>query len=68
MFSSLRQMSQLRNWNRWTPAVRAAVAPAPTVTGVAGQLMESADAMAGLDPHQAHELRLAARAYLSVVR
>jgi hypothetical protein len=68
MFSSLRQMSQLRNWNRWTPNARAALAPTPVAPGVAGQLMESADALAGLDPHQAHELRLAARAYLSVVR
>lgn len=31
-------------------------------------LLESAEARVGLDPHQAEELRQAARAYLSVVR
>lgn len=36
--------------------------------GVAQQLMESAEARAGLSPHQAQELRSAAFAYLSVVR
>lgn len=34
----------------------------------AHNLLESAEARAGLDPHQAEELRQAARAYLSVVR
>lgn len=36
--------------------------------GVAHQLMERAEARAGRHPHQAQELRNAARAYLSVVR
>lgn len=36
--------------------------------GVAHQLMESADACAGTNPHDAQELREAALAYLSVVR
>ncbi|WP_426147505.1 hypothetical protein [Polaromonas sp. DSR2-3-2] len=35
---------------------------------VAHQLMERADAGAGRDPHQAQELRSAARAFLSVIR
>lgn len=35
---------------------------------VAHDLMESADACAGNDPHLAQELREAAYAYLSVVR
>jgi hypothetical protein len=35
---------------------------------VARSLLESAEARAGLNPHQARELREAARAYLSVVR
>ncbi|SFB85767.1 hypothetical protein SAMN05216344_104169 [Polaromonas sp. OV174] len=41
------------------------VAPAD---GVAGQLMERAQAGAGRNPQQAQELRRAACAYLSVVR
>lgn len=36
--------------------------------GFAHQLMESADACAGTNPHDAQELREAALAYLSVVR
>lgn len=36
--------------------------------GVAQQLMERAEARAGLSPQQAQELRSAAFAYLSVVR
>ena len=44
---------------------RNALAPA---SGVAHQLMERADASAGRDPHQAQELRGAARAFLSVIR
>ena len=43
-------------------------APAPAADGVAHQLMESAEARAGSNPHQAQELRSAAFAYLSVVR
>lgn len=38
------------------------------VSGVARNLMEHAEARAGLDPRQADELRAAARAYLSVIR
>lgn len=36
--------------------------------GVAHQLLESAEACAGTNPHDAQELREAASAYLSVVR
>lgn len=44
-------------------------APAQAAAGgVAHQLMESAEARAGSNPHQAQELRSAAFAYLSVVR
>jgi hypothetical protein len=45
--------------------------PAPAGTrqpGVARQLMERAEASAGLDPQHAQELRDAACAYLRVVR
>ncbi len=38
------------------------------VRSVARHLMEHAEARAGRDPRQAEELRVAARAYLSVVR
>ncbi len=37
-------------------------------SGVAHHLMESAEARAGRNPQQAQELRIAACAYLSVVR
>ncbi|CAN5399772.1 hypothetical protein BH10PSE16_BH10PSE16_33620 [soil metagenome] len=40
----------------------------PPVDNIAHQLMERADADAGRDPHQAQELRSAARAFLRVVR
>lgn len=40
---------------------------APTVSPAAA-LMESADSRAGLDAHQAQELRAAATAWLRVVR
>ena len=43
-------------------------ANAAPVDGVAQNLMERAEAMAGSNPHQAAELRSAASAYLSVVR
>jgi hypothetical protein len=36
--------------------------------GVARSLFERAEARSGQDPRQAHELRLAANAYLRVVR
>jgi hypothetical protein len=41
---------------------------APAQNGVARRLMESAEARAGTDPRQAQELRVAASAYLRVVR
>ena len=41
---------------------------APVQNGVARRLMESAEARAGTDPRQAQELRVAASAYLRVVR
>ncbi len=41
---------------------------ARTDDSVAHQLMESADACAGTNPHDAQELREAASAYLRVVR
>lgn len=40
----------------------------PAAPGVARRLMESAEARAGTDPQQAEELRIAASAYLRVVR
>ena len=40
----------------------------PPAGNVAGQLMERAQARAGRHPHQAQELREAARTYLSVIR
>lgn len=43
-------------------------ANAAPADGVAQNLMERAEAMAGSNPHQAAELRSAASAYLSVVR
>lgn len=69
MLSTLRQIHRLRLWR----ALKSVVARVPTpgtagTVGVAGQLLQNADAMAGHDPHQAQALRLAACAYLSVVR
>ena len=66
MYALFAQLTQLRNWNRWTPALNAA--RQPEGDGVAHQLMERAEARAGLNPRQARELRRAASAYLSVVR
>ena len=68
MFTALSLMAQMRNWNR--PALRARHASrtnAPS-QGLAHELLTSAEARAGQNPHQAEELRRAARAYLSVVR
>jgi len=45
-----------------------AIAASVPSNGVARNLMERAEAGAGRNPHQAQELRGAARAYLSVVR
>lgn len=42
--------------------------PALAQEGIAQQLMQRAEARAGQNPHQAQELRDAARAYLRVVR
>lgn len=42
--------------------------PVASRNGVAQQLMDRAEARAGLDPQQAQELRDAAYAYLRVVR
>ena len=42
--------------------------PVASRNGVAQQLMDRAEARAGLDPQQAQELRDAACAYLRVVR
>ena len=44
------------------------VLPVKPENGLAHQLMESADACAGVDPQHAQELRVAACAFLSVVR
>lgn len=68
MFTLFAQLTQLRNWNRWTPVLRTVRQPQPEGDGVAQQLMERAEARAGQNPHQARELRSAASAYLSVVR
>ena len=47
----------------------AQAAPAPARQAeLSAQLMESAEASAGQDPHRAAELRSAALAYLGVVR
>lgn len=56
MFALIAQISQLL---RPTAARR---------QSVPRSLLESAEARAGLNPHQAAELRAAAQAYLSVVR
>jgi hypothetical protein len=56
----LNLLTQLSQWAHAAPAVRGASIP--------NNLMERAEARAGLNPYQAQELRLAACAYLSVVR
>lgn len=68
MYALLAQLTRLRNWNRWTPSLRAADEPVAGENGVASQLMERAESRAGLNPRQARELRRAASAFLSVVR
>ncbi len=73
MFTVLSLMTQMRNWNRPALNSRATIArhasrsSAPS-QGPAHDLLSSAEARAGQNPHQAEELRSAARAYLSVVR
>lgn len=66
MYTLLAQLTSLRRWFRHTPA--AVMTHQPEGDGVAHQLMERAEARAGLNPRQARELRDAASAYLSVVR
>ncbi|MBK8072537.1 MAG: hypothetical protein IPK34_11250 [Ramlibacter sp.] len=61
MFSLFASLTQMFSSSR-------AAAPAEAGISPARALMESADALAGLDPHQAEELRLAASAWLSVAR
>lgn len=57
MFSLIAQVARFfRSSNASTPASHAAT------------LMETADVRAGLDAHHAQELRVAASAWLSVVR
>ena len=60
---SSRLMAQVARFFSFSthPAVDAPASPAAT-------LMESADFSAGLDAHYAQELRVAASAWLSVVR
>ena len=66
MLTLFAHLTQLRNWNRWTPTL--GMTHQPEGDGVAHQLMERAESRAGLNPRQARELRRAASAYLSVVR
>ena len=66
MLTLFAHLTQLRNWNRWTPTL--GMTHQPEGDGVAHQLMERAKTRAGLNPRQARELRRAASAYLSVVR
>jgi hypothetical protein len=53
--------------SRLNPLARA-TSSAQATEGVAQNLMERAEAKAGRSPQQAQELRIAACAYLSVVR
>jgi hypothetical protein len=64
MYTVFAFLTRLRYFKNGMPSLRSA-SPA---RGVASDLMESAEARAGLNPHQALELRRAAGAYLSVVR
>ncbi len=69
MLSTLRQINRSCLWRALkSVAARVRVPATARTVGVAGQLLQSADAMAGHDLHQAQALRLAACAYLSVVR
>lgn len=53
----------------FAPVARFFFSPAEAVpSSPASMLMESADVRAGHDAHQAQELRIAASAWLSVVR
>ncbi|MES2974640.1 MAG: hypothetical protein V4757_13580 [Pseudomonadota bacterium] len=68
MFTALSLMTRMRNWNRPTLTPRHASRNSAPSQGIAHDLLTSAEARAGQNPHQAAELRDAARAYLSVVR
>lgn len=63
MLPLINQMAHLRYWAfGFTPSAIA------EDRGVANGLLQSAGARAGQNPHEAAQLRQAARAYLSVVR
>ncbi|MDB5850195.1 MAG: hypothetical protein JWP29_3947 [Rhodoferax sp.] len=64
MLNLISQMAQLRYWHFALNADNSTQADG----GVAHGLMQSAEARAGQNPHEAAELRQAARAFLSVVR
>ncbi len=64
MMNLINQMARLRNWQLGMSAASAN----PADHGVANGLMQSAEARAGQNPHEAAELRGAACAFLSVVR
>ena len=68
MFNVLDLMSQMRNWNRPAQSPRHASRDSAPSQGLAHDLLTSAEARAGQNPHQAEELRQAASAYLSVIR
>jgi len=68
MFNVLDLMSQMRNWNLPAPSPRHASRDSAPSQGLAHDLLTSAEARAGQNPHQAEELRQAASAYLSVIR
>ncbi|MDB5893574.1 MAG: hypothetical protein JWQ88_1105 [Rhodoferax sp.] len=64
MLQLINQMAHLRYWQLGSAAKRGN----PEDLGVANGLMQSAEARAGQNPHEAAELRGAAQAFLSVVR
>lgn len=68
VFTALSLLTQVRTWLRPALTLRHASRSSAPSQGIAHDLLSSAEARAGLDPHQAAELRSAARAYLSVVR
>ncbi len=68
VFTVLSLMAHVRTWLRPALTSRHASRSSAPSQGIAHDLFTSAEARAGLDPHQAEELRSAARAYLSVVR
>lgn len=64
MLNLINQMAHLRYWQ----PLAFGGAPVQADGGIANGLMQSAEARAGLNPHEAAELRRAACAFLSVVR